>query len=130
MTLRITIGGVPASPRMAAVAVHTAHTAKVSADRKFRHAPGSMPTAGRALVTRTDIGSRNYRLTKPGAKAGGYVNPRQSDVASVRFGDGDKRGIVTATRRDSFGDEAGTPPPASTHFHRHGGEVIDCPVSA
>ena len=82
----------------------------------------------RVLVTRTDMAGPNARLYAAGAVAGGYVNPRKSDVASVRFGDGDKRGIVTATQRDTFADERPPEDDNRGHFHRDSAwQRVECP---
>lgn len=134
MSVRIRAAGRPITGTEAAAMIAVTGEAAAAERDRYRkrgdHAGRILgPTAGRVLVTRTDVGSRNAALTTP-VRGTGRKNPSRSDVKSVRFGDGDRRGFVTATRRDSFGHESGNHV-EHRHYHRHAdGTRCDCPVAS
>lgn len=127
MTVRIVANGRPVS-RADLVDMVEAHREHVEATaRRFRNAGPAPGKACRVMVTRSGLGNPNSRFSvKRGEGPAGRVNPTSDAHCAGEVPTG---GYITATRRDSFGHEAGTHV-EHRHTHRKFGETIDCPVSA
>ncbi len=115
MAVRITANGRSITGAQASARVQASGDEAQRVRARFQ-ASGDHPGGGpgqRVLVTRTDIGTRNTRLTASEARARGAKNPRSDAQFTANP---DAMAYITATRRDALDSESeGTSGDTSTH---------------
>ena len=108
------------------------HSHKLDELRRRGSAAAAPGVGARVLVTRGGLGERNARFALPAAERTrrGAVNPT-SDGRGGRCTESGvlpEGGYITATRRDSFGDEGSAPTETDRHYHRDAtGARVECP---